>query len=446
MNLNPCILSSRKDMKIVNRFIGIVFFCFAIHGIGAQTTSEKLKKEQDRLEQKIQNTKLLLDKTKSNTEATLNELKVIENQVQFREALVRNFDNQIRGAEITIVKKDAQIKELQEKLARLKKQYRDLLIYAYKHRNKYGKMMYIVSSDNYFEAIKRKKYLEKISEVQKKQFLIIRQNQKLIGEEIVQIDNEKKQKLVVLSEKKKEREAILVDKVKQQEVYNKFKNDEAKLYAQLKEDERKKENLKEQIAAAIRKEIAEAEAKRKREEERRRKAAEAAKIAAKKANKPVENTEVAVALDDAREGNIVDKNFEANRGRLPWPVDKGTITEGFGRNAHPTLDNVFTNNNGIDITSPKNAEVRSVFEGEVTSVLNIPGAGKVIIIKHGNYRTVYSNLQNTYVNVGSKVDAKQAIGSLLVKPDNNLSVVHFEIHQVVGSNVQSLNPSIWVAR
>jgi len=107
---------------------------------------------------------------------------------------------------------------------------------------------------------------------------------------------------------------------------------------------------------------------------------------------------------------------------------------------------VYTNNNGIDISTSKGAQVRAIFEGEVTSVLNIPGAGKVVIIKHGNYRTVYSNLQETYVKTGSKVSTKQAIGSLLIEDGSSYSVVHFEIHQVVGSSVSSLNPSLWVNR
>ena len=127
-------------------------------------------------------------------------------------------------------------------------------------------------------------------------------------------------------------------------------------------------------------------------------------------------------------------------------MEKGTVTEFYGKNAHPTFENVFTNNNGIDISAPKFSEVRAVFEGEVTSVLNIPGAGKVVILKHGNYRTVYSNLQNTYVNVGDKINIKQAIGSLFVKPDNTVSVLHFEVHLVSGSGVQSLNPVLWISR
>ncbi|MNE54872.1 Murein hydrolase activator EnvC precursor [compost metagenome] len=131
---------------------------------------------------------------------------------------------------------------------------------------------------------------------------------------------------------------------------------------------------------------------------------------------------------------------------MPWPVAKGSITESYGKNAHPTLPNVFTNNNGIDIGAPKNSQVRAVFDGEVTSVLNIPGAGKVVIIKHGAYRTVYSNLQEAYVSVGDKVGSKQSIGSLLSDEEGNLSTAHFEIHQVVEGTVQRINPTLWLAQ
>jgi murein DD-endopeptidase MepM/ murein hydrolase activator NlpD len=380
---------------------------------------------------------------------------------------LRNFDNQIRGAEIKLTKKSSQINALRIKLKKLKEQYRKLLLYAYKHRNKYGKMMYIFSSTSYNQALKRNKYLQKVGEIQQKQFLIIRQYEGLIKNEITSIESEKKYKLVMLNEKKKEKVEIEKDKVKKEVVYQKFKNEESKLISQLKEDERKKEILKDKINAAIRKEIANAEKKARLAAEKAEKAEKAKKKAeqsaiatnnsstssktttevketkkettttAKKEVNYTENTKEAVSLS---------KNFEANKGRLPWPVEKGSITEGFGKNAHPTLDNVYTNNNGIDISTPQNAQVRSVFEGEVTSVLNILGAGKVVIIKHGNYRTVYSNLQDTYVTVGSKVSTKQVIGSLTVPQGSSVSIAHFEIHVVNGGSVQCLNPSLWVNR
>mgnify|MGYP000502660045 CR=1 FL=1 len=432
-------------MNAVNRFF-IVAFAFVTSFSFSQSTSEKLKREQDRLEQKINDTKLLLSKSQTNTASSLNELKVIENQITFREQLLKNYDNQIRGAELNVQKKSAQISELSEKITELKKQYKLLLIYAYKHRNKYGKLMYLFSSEDYYEAVKRQKYLERISEIQQKQFLVIQQNQSLIKKEIDAIEKEKKYKLSIMSEKSKEKAAIEQDRVKQQEVYTKFKQEEGAIIAQLKEEERRKAVLRDQINAAIKKEIAEAESKRKREEEARRKAAAAAAAKNPTTTKPEETKEVeTIAFEETKESAKLSASFEGNKGKLPWPVDKGSITEGFGKNPHPTLSNVYTNNRGIDISSPKNAQVRAVFDGEVTSVLSIPGAGKVVIIKHGNYRTVYSNLKDTYVSVGTKVTTKKVIGSLLSADKQNMSVAHFEIHHVVGSDVTCLNPTLWVS-
>ena len=455
-------------MKNVNKLLFwlLLFLIISSNHLLSQTTSQKLKKEQDRLEAKISNTKSLLDKTKSITEASLNELKIIDNQIKFREELLNNFDNQIRGADLQVNKKGTQIKELYKKLSKLKEQYKKLLLFAYKNRNKYGKMMYIFSSDSYYKALKRNKYLQKISEIQKKQFLIIRQNQGLIKEEISSIQKERSHKLIVLAEKKKEKDAILIDKDKQQIVYQNFKSKENELLAQLKEDEYKKIVLREKINSAIRNEIAEATLKAGKaaaEAKKKREATAAKKKAAKEKSTAAGNTsaktdvkitpaepeaEVVTRKEEVfiatKESSALDLNFESNKGKLPWPVDKGTITEGFGKNAHPTLENVFTNNSGIDISAPKSAQVRSVFEGEVTSILNIPGAGKVVIIKHGNYRTVYTNLQDTYVSKGSKVNTKQAIGSLIVNANSSVSVAHFEIHLVVGSAVQTINPTLWV--
>lgn len=414
-------------------FVVFLLLTFSVKG---QSTSEKLKREQARLERKISDTKSLLNKSKMNTQTSLNELKVIENQISYRENLLKNYDNQIRGAELSIESKSQQIANLYEKIEKLKEQYKKLLLYSYKHRSKYNKMMYVFSADNYNEALKRKKYLERISEIQQKQFLVIQQNQALIKTEISQIEVEKEHKKIVISEKVKEKHAILQDKKAQEVVYEKFKAQEGELLAKLKKDEAKKLVLRNKISAAIRKEIAAAEARRKK-----------AEAARKKNNPTAATTTVAktTSFASTKESVRLSASFEGNKGRLPWPVSKGSITEKFGKNPHPTLKNVYTNNRGIDISSPKNAQVRAVFEGEVTSVLSIPGAGKVIILKHGNYRTVYSNLKDTYVSKGDKVMTKKVIGSLLTKDKQNMSVVHFELHKVVGSSVTCLNPSLWVS-
>lgn len=426
----------------------------------SQKNSEKLRKEQERLEKSITITKGLLKKAKSNTEATLSELRVLENQVNYREELLKNFDSQIRSTELKIDEKQQQIVQLEEKLELLVFQYKQLLLYAYKHRSKEGQWMYVFAAKNYNEAVKRKKYLIKIAELQRKQKQIILQHQRLISNEKTTLEKEKQSKITIAEQKKLEKEDLLVDKKEQEKNYDKLKKAENKLAAEMKLIENKKIILKQRIKEAISTELAAEEARRKANERKNTQKNVANNTASNTSNAKVTssdktNTTVSstttetpkrtITISETREVEL-NQSFESNRGRLPWPVERGTITEGYGRQLHPKLKEIYTNNNGVDISTHRNANVRSVFDGEVTSVLSIPGAGKIVIIKHGNYRTVYSNLQEVYVSVGTKVKTKQAVGSLLSIDGEALSVSHFEIHQVSNGQINRMNPSSWITR
>lgn len=426
----------------------------------SQKNSEKLRKEQERLEKSITITKGLLKKAKSNTEATLSELRVLENQVNYREELLKNFDSQIRSTELKIDEKKQQIVQLEEKLELLVFQYKQLLLYAYKHRSKEGQWMYVFAAKNYNEAVKRKKYLIKIAELQRKQKQIILQHQRLISNEKTTLEKEKQSKITIAEQKKLEKEDLLVDKKEQEKNYDKLKKAENKLASEMKLIENKKIILKQRIKEAISTELAAEEARRKANERKNTQknvtnntvsnTSNAKVTSSDKTNTTVtptttETPKRTITISETREVEL-NQSFESNRGRLPWPVERGTITEGYGRQLHPKLKEIYTNNNGVDISTHRNANVRSVFDGEVTSVLSIPGAGKIVIIKHGNYRTVYSNLQEVYVSVGTKVKTKQAVGSLLSIDGEALSVSHFEIHQVSNGQINRMNPSSWITR
>lgn len=424
----------------------LLFLSLTWHSF-AQQDQKQLKREQQKLEKRISNTKKLLSKVKNNSQASLNEIRLIENQIKSREALVNLFDNQVRTAEMKIVQKKIEIKRLRAKLSSLKDQYRKMFLYAYKHRGNYNKVMYLLASSDYNEALRRNRYLKKVAKVQRKQAALIKQHQQLIYKEINQIDKEKQIKQQALLEKQNERQLIEKDKVKKEKSYQKFKKEEQALVSQLKEDERKKIQLKKQIDAAIRADIAKEQAREAARKAEQVKKQEKTPTTTAPTNSPATAATPApkrVATPVSIEGAAIGKSFETNRGRLPWPVDNGSVTEKFGRNYHPTLSGIEWNNNGIDITCNKGSRVRAVFEGEVTTVFSVPGAGKVVIVKHGAYRTVYGNLAETFVGVGSKVSTKQAIGTLL--NDDGVSVCHFEVHQVVGVNPITLNPSLWIGR
>ena len=440
-------------MKSVISLFLIFIICSVAHG---QVKSEKLQKEQKIIEKKISQTKALLDKVKNNAKNSFTELKLLDKQIKNREELVRIYDGQVRVAEIKVIEKENEIKQLVTRLDNLKKQYKKMIFFAYKNRNKAGRLMFLLSSNSYNEAQKRNVYLKKVANLQRKQVGLIKQHQGLINDEIVSIKEEKTSKEIALNEKKSEREKIEYDKSLKEKSHLKFKQEEDKLYALLKEDEKKKTELKSRINAAIKAEIAAAnEVERKKEAERV--LAEQAAAAKKETKKKDVKTDVVTTekkkepektvkpvLPISSEGTIVGKNFEANKGRLPSPVSNGTITEKYGKNPHPTLAGVFTNNNGIDITCIANSKARAVFEGVVSAVINVNGAGKVVIIKHANFRTVYSNLQESSVKLGDKITSKQEIGTIMLD-NGSVSIFHFEIHMVVGLDTQSLNPSLWIS-
>ena len=437
-------------MKSVISLFLIFIVCSIAHG---QVKSEKLQKEQKIIEKKISQTKALLDKVKNNTKNSFTELKLLDKQIKNREELVRIYDGQVRVAEIKVIEKENEIKQLVTRLDNLKQQYKKMIFFAYKNRNKAGRLMFLLSSNSYNEAQKRNLYLKKVANLQRKQVGLIKQHQGLINDEIVSIKEEKTSKEIALNEKKSEREKIEYDKSLKEKSHLKFKQEEDKLYVLLKEDEKKKTELKSRINAAIKEEIAAAnEVERKKEAARKKEELAKAETKKKDVKSDVVPTEkkkepektVKPVLPISSEGAIAGKNFEANKGRLPSPVSNGTITEKYGKNPHPTLAGVFTNNNGIDITCIANSKARAVFEGVVSAVINVNGAGKVVIIKHANFRTVYSNLQESSVKLGDKITAKQEIGTIMLA-NGSVSIFHFEIHMVVGLETQSLNPSLWIS-
>lgn len=430
-------------MKTVINLL-LFFLCIQI-GYSQQST-ENLKKEQKKLEKKITQTKTLLNKVQSSSKSSLNEVRLLDNQIKSREALVRVYNNQIRMAEMKMIQKKNDVSRLHRKLQQLKTQYKKMLLFAYKKRSNTDRLMFILSARSYNEALKRNSYLKKVADLQRRQSDLIQKHQELIRKEITEIGEEKDKKQTVMNVKKEEKDKIEEDKKIKEKSYSKLKKEEAKLMTQLKEDEKKRKRIESQVQAAIKEEL------RKEEERRRQREKESEKpVVSKSPDKPKTGGDV-VANEPkptykpqtiSSEGAIVGKNFEANKGNLPTPVTGGSITSKYGRNAHPAFKDVYENNNGIDITCAAGSKVRAVFEGEVSSVFSISGAGKVVIIKHGNYRTVYSNLSNVSVHVGNKISAKQNIGSLLIE-DGSSSVLHFEIHSVSGINTTPLNPSLWL--
>lgn len=427
-------------MKHVINILFMLFFCVIAN---SQTAKSKLQKEQLKSEKKINQTKIMINKIKNSSANSLSEISLLENQINTREQLLTIYDNQIKVADNRVVMKKEDIELLKLRIEQLKEQYKKMILYAYKNRNKSGKLMFLLTSSSFNEAKRRNTYLKKVTLLQSKQLALIKTNNKLYNSEILNLKMSRLENEKIISQKKQEQESIALEKALKENSYNNLKAEEQKLFIQLKEEQRKKESLRQQINAVIQNEIAVAQEKERKKLAKEKKESKKTVVTDEKKKEPKKIDKATIPVSS--EGAVAGKNFEANKSRLPSPVSNGTITEKYGKNPHPTLAGVYTNNNGIDITCSGNSKARAVFEGVVSAVINVSGAGKVIIIKHGGYRTVYSNLQETSVKLGDKITSKQEIGTIMLN-EGNKSILHFEIHVIIGSGTQSLNPYLWISR
>jgi septal ring factor EnvC (AmiA/AmiB activator) len=398
-----------------------LFFLFLFTGpLYAQKKSSKtLKKEQQSLAKKIKFTKKLLGDTKNKTQATTKELGIINRQIIYREELINNVHAQITDIDKLIMEYHSVIQSLQNDIEKLKDQYREMIRFAYKKRNDYNELMFIFSAENFNEAFKRIKYLRKIEEFRKNQIELIVKAEEKLKDKIAKLQTKKEEKESLISLQDQEKYNFEKDKKLRNQTLQKLRSEESQLLAKLNKQNKKKRDLANAIKKAIEIELSK-----------------------------TKTTKTKKGFQPTKEMILTGKSFYGNKGKLPWPVEKGEITEKFGKNPHPVHANVFTYNNGVDISTIKGANVRAIYNGEVSSVLVIPGAGKVIIIAHGSYRTVYTNLKESYVKKGDKVKTKQLIGSLLPDAVGNgkTSEAHFEIRQITKDGIKNLNPAYWLGK
>lgn len=447
-----------------NYLVLLLLLAIGVNGVSAQKTSEKLTQQKRELEEKIKNTKELIGTKKNIQRLTIAELAIINQQINYREELIHNISSQVRRLNQQIEDNRSVIESLSEDLIRLKSQYSRMLFYAYKHRNTYHKLLFVFAAKDFNTGFLRVKYLKQFGDSRKRQVELINGTQTELERRNYDLGEKRKEKEVLANEQVKEKENYSKDKESQQQMLAQLQKEEKQLKQILDEQEEKKRLLARQIQKALQEEIRkqqEEERKRKEEEERKRKAqqgnsGDVAKNNDKtKTNTSSTNTNGTTKTNTNKEKNFegitpdgdpASTNFENNKGRLPWPVERGEFTQGFGNIPHPTLAGIMLSNNGVDIGTPKASKVRSVFEGTVTSILVISGQGKVVIISHGAYRTVYANLGEVYVSKGDKVKIKQDIGSLLSEEDSKISEVHFEIWKITETDMLKQDPTHWLIK
>ena len=402
----------------MNKSISLLFLILFTVSFSAfsQKKSDQLKKKERELQQKILNTKNLIKLTRNSEQLSLTELGIIQHQIAYMEELVSHYNYQIRKLDTEVSDTKKQILSIENTINNLREEYKKMIIHAFKNRNTDFKYLYIISAKTFSEAFHRMKYIQHYKDYRQEQINQIAVNQNKLEEKIQFLQGKINAKQQISLVQKTEKEAYLEDKIKQQETYSKLKANENKYKSLLNAQQKKKRK----IALAIRKAIE----------------IEIAATIKKSDNK----------FTLTPEGSALSKTFTSNKGKLPWPVTKGEITGKYGKHRHDIVSTATVDNNGIDITTEKKAKIRAVFQGKVTSVLIIPGAGKVVMISHGDYRTVYSNLKEVYVKKGAQIKTKQLLGQLLENEDGNVSEAHFEIWKITSAGLTTENPSLWISK
>jgi septal ring factor EnvC (AmiA/AmiB activator) len=396
--------------------------------LASSQSKEVLQSKKAQIQKEIQLTNKLIKKAKKEKNQSINILSTLNKQIESRGEIVKTLDLEIKMTIVQIDNLKAEIKETKQSikdqqnlLDTLKKEYALMIRHAYHNRNSYDRLAFIFSAQSYNQAFKRIRYLQEYSQFRQKQVKEIKDVERQLSEELLSLKRQK----VLLTVAKNKRNAMLGESqieinllTQEKQSQNTFLSSLRKKEKKLKKDLSKQQQLAKTLDDKIKKIIA----------EEIRKAKEKANVGG------------GVTLSLTPEEQQLADNFSSNKGKLPWPVERGVIIERFGIQPHPVLRGIETLNNGVKITTEEGSFVRAIFEGNVSRIIDIPGSGKAVIISHGDYFTVYSNLIEVFVKRGQTVGLKEDIARVFTKSSNKESITELQIWK--GS--EKLDPSSWL--
>jgi septal ring factor EnvC (AmiA/AmiB activator) len=389
----------------------LIYIFVFLHGVNnAQSISDLREKKNDALQQ-IQYTTRLLNESQKEEQTSLSKLRLLNVKINQRNTLVSNIEKEVDIFQKTMENNSLIIEILTEDIKRIKEEYARLIKVAYQNKNVNDKVIFLLSAENFNQAHRRFNYLKRYANYRKQQAETIETIQEELNEKIIHLEKQKQIKQELLQQALQETNQLASEKRQQNQTLSQLQQEQQSLKQKLNQQRRIEQQLEREIQRII-------------EEE---------------ARKNQQTGEPGFALTP--EQKLVGNNFEQNKQRLPWPLERGIITERFGLHIHPVLKNVQIRNNGINIATEIGAKVRAVFNGEVSRVFGISGGNTAVIIRHGNYLSVYSNLKEVIVKQGDKVTTKQNIGTVYTDyQDSNKSILKFQIWK---GNVK-LNPEDWI--
>ncbi len=408
-------------------YIVVLFISFQL---AAQTDKQKeLEEKKAKIYEEIETYQKLLQKEKQKEKSVLNDIKNKDARINMTEKLIRTTEKQTAVLNNDIYINQLEINKLERELNLLKGDYAKMLQKAYKSRSEHSRIMFVLSSENFLQAYKRTQYMKQYATFRKMQGDEIKRKQTEIKEAISKLQHKKQAKEKVVVQTEQEKKELEKQKQEQQKLVKIIQKDKKKLLSDIQKKQKETKEIDQQINKIIKEAIAEAN---------RKKATETAKNNTKNPSKPEPNSNENVFVLTPEDRLIAD-NFKANKGRLPWPTEKGYVSQKHGDRAHAVHKNIIIHNSGVEITTEPGSNARAVFGGEVIQIQVIAANNKAVYVQHGNYVTVYLNLSSVSVSIGAKVEAKQSIGRIFVN-NTGKAVMKFMIYQ----NTNILNPETWL--
>jgi len=437
---------STKNRRRQALWLVLVLCCLNVSTVFSQTKTpqnkQTLENKKKKLNEEISEINSLLNETKAGKKTSLKQLVAINRKISIREELISTIMAEIYQLNKGIKQNEKEINKLKENLAKLKAEYARMIYFAQRNRDSYSRLVFIFASGDFNQAYMRLKYFQQYSQFRKKQAQEIVDAQALLIVKLNELKEKRHEKNVLLGNEEEEKGNLNKEKQDQEVVLNDLQKKEKELKEELEKKKRDAENLQN----AIRKLIAD-EIKRKAEEAAKEAAALAAKKPVEKKSsktpkvKDAKEVKKDVTIPELSEEAVeLSNEFSNNRGKLPWPVAKGYICEPYGEHEHPAIKGFMMFNNGVEICSSMGAQARAVFEGEVTAISISPTGGKLVIIRHGEYLSVYSNISDVTVKTGEKVSLKQSIGTVLHNEEEGKSSLNLQIWK----GQKTMDPADWL--
>lgn len=369
---------------------------------------EKLEDLEHKAKEEIEYASKILNETKEKKKYSINELKVLEYKIDARNKYIRELNREIRNTDRKIDENKDLIESLKADLEKIKNEYAKIIVNAYKKREQNILLMYLLSSESFNQTYKRIRYVQQYTGYKKKQSKLIVAFKNIIEKKITELNKFKAEKEKLIEVKELESINIVKEKANKEIIIKELTKREKELIKEIDEKRKLAENIKRELEKLI-------EAERKKQK--------------------------GMLITLTPEEKIISENFEKNIGKLPWPTKYGIITGKYGEQSHPILKNIKIRNDGIDISTVRDAEVRAIFNGKVSRIFSLPGENYTVIIKHGSYYTLYHNLKNIRVNTGETVYTKQSIGNVFTDERTNQTILHFQIWKESKNN----NPELWLS-